>query len=451
MATEDGRDAQRAEKITLKRKLTGPPRLLLGKTRTRSVGDDRPETRAQTDKTVNVSRDESSAAAESATAELTETANMDGEVSSEVNTEGSRGRCGAAGEDDDSRNRKVNRCRWWKRFSPAAICIWKQKKAVEESLDVICVPPEGALPESDPLNNVEEKPERVTDGRRGFYVRTWPTFKRLLTSSNVQRAHEQKRHFVEKDGDKPSMTFRKKLRKFFTRKGKNTSPGVPLENMEDTMKCEEAPCSSVAQVDEPTELHDDITDGQEVVTVSAEMSVQLTEDGGETPPEEQLHVDIKESTDGSETIQTHSEVSEAPAYTNNVPEKDEVFGDSAKVVLDPDDQLSASTKLSEDETTLRSFQPTTNGPSIRIELVPPGDVAQEDREEECWEGGSSSENQNHLLLLLLGFEHSERQLVQTARSLVRVALNAAVDQLTREQQSSPDSVYREPQGYRDHA
>ncbi|XP_044024131.1 uncharacterized protein LOC122862656 [Siniperca chuatsi] len=469
MATEDEENVRRAEKFTLKRKLTGPPRLLLGKTRTRSVGEDRPEAQTNKDKTENTGGDESSLKyCDSITAELTETA---------IVVEGSRGRCGAAGEDDDITNRKVNRRRWWRRFSPAVVCNRKQKKDVEESSEKQqsdgAVPPEGALQETDAalLHNTNTEEEN-SKGKRRFNARTWPTFKRFLTSPDVRQTHKQTRDFAENDGVEPLMTFRKKLRNVFTKGGKKRSSGFRLENMEDTRKREEPPRSSEAHEDEPTGLHGDVTVGSlEVVT--AEMSVQPTEQRAaaesldETPAEDLVcdtNVTEEDSTDavgGSETIQSD---------TNNVPVKDAievVFSAkdevSTEVVLDAGDPPSSSTTSPQDaselhreektaETSSQSPQPSTDGPSIRIELVPPDDVTHEDEEEdeECWEGSSSSANHNHLLRLL-GFDHSERQLVQTACSLVRAAMSAAVDQLTREQQSESDCVHRESQGCRDHA
>lgn len=469
MVTEDGEDVQRAEKATLKRKLTGPPRLLLGKTRTRSVSEDRHEARTKKDRMENTeSSPKYSAPVESHTAELTETNNMDKEVLSVVNIESSGGCCGAVGEDYEIRDTKANRCRWWRRFSPAAVCNRKQKTDVTKGLEKRqsdgSVPPEGALQDTDAasLNNTEENTEKVSEGKRRFNMRLWPAFKRFLTSSDVHQTHELKRDFVEKDGDKPSMNIRKKLRKLFTKGGKSRSSGVPLENMEDSTRCEEAPCSSVAQIDEPAELLSGVTVGC-IEVVTAEMSVQLTEEPAESPDEtptkEQLvcdtsgtEEDLTDAADRSDAIQTDSKVVEGPTDTNK--DLKEVVSSETEVVLDAD-QLSARTTSPQDaselhyeektdETASQSLQPSTNGPSIRIELVPPDDITQEDEEEEC------SGNQNHLLLFL-SFEHSELQLVQTARSLVRAAVNAAVDQLTREQQSKSDCVHREPPGCRDHA
>lgn len=410
MATEDGEDIQRAEKVALKRKLTGPPRLLLGKTRTRSVGEDRSEARTDRNKTENSTK--YPAAAESEPAELTETANVDEGVSSGVTVESSRGRRGAAGKDDEV-NKRVKKRRWWRRFSPAVVCNRRLKMDVEERLEKQkndgSVPPEGAL---------QEENTTGTKGKRRFKLRMWPTVRRFLTSSNVQRTHEQKTEFGGKD--EVSTTLQTKMCNFFTKERKSRSSGTPT-------RCEEAPGSRVPQVDELTESHREETVGSlEVVMVTAELSPD------ETPTQEQ-HIpeeDLTDSVKGPETIHV-------------------------EVVPDAAEPLSVSTASSlevckghcEEKTTSHCLQPSINGPSIRIELVPPDE---EDGEDECWEDGSSSENHDHHLLLL-GFEHSEQRLVHAARSLVRAAMNAAVDQLTRERQSNSDCVQREPPGCRDHA
>ncbi|XP_035809938.2 uncharacterized protein si:dkey-1h6.8 [Amphiprion ocellaris] len=452
MATEDGEGVRRGEKVGLKRKLTGPPRLLLGKTRTRSTGEDRPETRAKKEKMENSDGDKisgkCSAAAADSEAELTET--VEEEVSSEAN-------CQASGKVDDTRTRK--RCRWWSKFSSAVGCIRTSDGSV---------PPEETLQEANiaPMNNLEENSERVPKEKKKFNMRTWPMFKRFMTSSE-----KQQRDVVE-NNDKSPVTFQKKLQKFFLRRGKGRSSGVLQENMEDMMMVQESTCLE----DNPTDVQ---SNGHgrspEVVMVTAEMSVQLTEDraAAETPDEKATKAtkdDLTNSADGSKMIQTATDVVYVTADTSEVSvlvevmcsEKDEVFCDSTEAVLDLTDQLSASTVPSEndpeaapqekmDQITSNSLQPSTNGPSIRIELFPPDDDGQEDEEDGvCWGGSSPSENHNHLLLLF-DFEHSERQLLQTARSLVRAAMKAAVDQLIREQQSDADCVHREPQGCRDHA
>ncbi len=429
MVTEEQEDLQRAEKVTLKRKLTGPPRLLLlRKTRTRSR-----RAKTWTDKSKKASGHESlptrSAAAQSETTELAES------LSSEVKVESSRGRCGAV-----IRNRTVKRGRWWRIFYPAVVCNTKQNKdfkgSSEKQRNDNSVLPEGALEQ----NNTEENTKR-TKGMERFKARARPMFRRFLALSSVRQAHKQNRDLEETDGTEAPITFRKKMQMFFTKEERGRSPGVPQEIMEDKMYL------PAAQVDQPAELHKDAAaQSPKVVTVTAEMTV-TAETPDKTPEEEQLVCDITEedlrdAVNTTDTIQTDSEAAEDANNTNNVPVKD-------KDACDAEDQLptSSSQQASEADTTSHSLQPVTNGPSIRIELVPPDDILQEDEEEESWEVTSSSEK----LLLLLGFEHSEQRLLQTARSLVQAAMKAAVDQLTREQQSHSECVHREPPGCRDHA
>ena len=228
-----------------------------------------------------------------------------------------------------------------------------------------------ALQEADTsaLETTEEESSGVAKGKRKFNVRTWSMFKRFQTSSDARQTHEHKT-----DG-KSSRSLRKKVRMFFSRRRSRMS-GVPLENMEKAMLCVEAPCSPVAQVEELSELHDDVTDDcVEVVTVAAEVNVQLTEQTAADPQE----CDINNTVNRCEPIQTDSE---AVGDTNFVPvedlmeaaDKDKVSCDAATVVLDADDYPSSSTMSSQQASELHCeencLQATTNGPSIRIELVP---------------------------------------------------------------------------------
>lgn len=459
MASQDGEDIQRAEKVCLKRKLTGPPRLLLGKTRSRSVTEDRAGAHTNRDTTETLKHP---APSESAAATvLTHAANMEEGAENEGSV---RGRCEAAGEDDDIRNRKSNRRRWWRRFSAAVVCNRKQVKdpITGSAKQQSPASPEGAMQQTDAavMNDAEGESQKVTERKRRVTVTTWKTFRRFLTSST--RTHEQRRESVEKDGDQTPLTIREKLQKFFTRGSKSRLSGVAMETVEDVSKredmtkCEDVkkredtPCSPGAQVDEPNELRGDVTVGSgQVVTVTAEMT-QLTEE--QAADEEQLVCDVTEEdvTDAGGSEMIHAEVDERPADTADAPPED---------LPAEEDQLSAASSSSppppraslhcdEETDDITSHAHQTNGPSIQIELVPPDDVSQEDEEEVEEE----EENQNHhLLLILLNCNHSERELLQMARSLVRAALNAAVDQLTREQLSDSDCVLREPPGCRDHA
>lgn len=339
MATED---VQRAEKVSLKRKLTGPPRLL-GKTRTRSEGE------AEIDEV-----DELSLKCPPAVTQP----DVDQEVLSAVKAESCRG------GRNDIRNRKTNRGRWWRRFSSVLVCTRRQKK------------------------NVEKQTEGNSEG----------AFRRFRASS---------------DDDKPLLTFQKKLRGFFTTPGRSRSSAVPVEtpgsdvDEETQPQSEEALCPPHHQVREPIRL---------LISESV------------TDPEQPRAV--MDTAGGSETNQTDCDSSSS--------------GQIVEVASSDKDELSSEVR---DEQTPQLRQSSANGPSILIQLVPP-DEEDEEEHEHFWKG-RPSENQNHLLQLF-GFEHREQQLLQAARSLVRTAVNAAVVQLSREQQAGSDCGYGESPGCWNH-
>ncbi|KAM7368442.1 hypothetical protein PAMP_014656 [Pampus punctatissimus] len=381
----------------------------------------------------------SAAAAESN--EPTEASNMEEEASSEVKV----GSCEVTDEGDKITDRRLKRRRWWRRFFLVVICFRRQTKDEKSSAKQQShksPPPEGVLQQVDAvlLNNMNTEENTDTKGKK-------TAFKSFLTSSNIRRNPEQTRE------EKPSLTFRKQLQMFLTRRRRSR---LSLENMEDMRMSEEAPHLSVTQVEEPADLQNGVTDwSPEAVMVTAEMNVQLSEEttgSDESPTEDVMEEEARGAAKESEFIQTDSvSVVTVVANTNEVP-VDVVFSLTTKVTSETDDHLSSEEASEVPAET--NVQPTTNGPatllysSIRIQLIPPDNITEEEEGEECWEVSFSSENQNHLLL---GLHHTERQLLQTARSVVRAAMNAAMDQLSREQPSVSDCVHREPQGCRDHA
>ncbi|KAK2889742.1 uncharacterized protein [Channa argus] len=399
----------------------------------------------------------SAAVAKNEAAEMTETDSIEEEVFAEVIKEISGARCEDTG---DVRNKKVNKRRWRMRISSVVVCIRKQKNT------------EGRLDneQSASVRIKEENNQSISEDKK---------FKKRLTTS--PETCEQMRDVLEKHGVESSMTFQKKLSRFFTRGGRSRSSGVPVEEMEDRMKLKEASCSSDDQVEEqgkqqseesqcspdaqvgvPSEPQTDRTGpSSEAVGVMSAVNIQLCDDGaeGDSPDEAKktlrCEFDITEeevtnAADRSGTFQTDSPV---PADQAPVGESDKVS--STDIVMYIDDRLSPSSETHHEvkmNQTLQLLQTFTNGPSIRIELVPPDNVAlqnEEEKEENSWGGRFSSEN--HHQLLLLGVEHGERQLFQTAHSLVRAAMKAAVEKVSLEQQSGLECIYREPQGCRDHA
>ncbi|XP_014833565.1 PREDICTED: uncharacterized protein LOC106911297 [Poecilia mexicana] len=355
MATEDG------ERGGLRRKPTGPPRLLLGRTRTRSTGEEtKPEPAGNGEETSAVSDDQTAC----------------------------RGRQSAAGK---------RRRRWWSGMSSAVGCIRRQE-------DGEASPPEGAL-------------QRQEDHEAG------PPEGALQRHEKTRKMRNVLRRFVPLR-KKSSPWFRTKLQKFFIRTGRRRS--VPPGHEEDAVLGTDLCASGLAG----------ILEGPPQVQMFCYQAKCLPEDPEPT-------AEMTDPEDGPVPVQT--------AHINQVlvrdvsSEEDEVLFDS-ELVVDLHDQP-AFKFPTEDKTVQMSVppQPSINGPSIRIQLCPPDDSAQEEEEEEGWVGVASAES--HLLHLICS-DPSERQLLQAAQSLVRTAMTAAVDQLTREQRGGGGSAHLEPPGAR---
>ncbi|CAJ1077816.1 uncharacterized protein si:dkey-1h6.8 [Xyrichtys novacula] len=362
MESEDGDCVQQVEKITLRRKLTGPPRLLLPR-RTRTRSSDQTKTRNNNKSSLK----------------SPETDDISQDVLSAVDEENSRG------ADGDARNRKVRKRRWWRRFSPELICVRRWRTEDEDSLEKRknswCSPPEEVLQETSSTapndTNKEENSEEVSTGRNRFKVKTWSRIRGFLT----QRRDSADR---DEDGDELPVSFRKKLRDFLSRKS-------TWEDEEEMQRREDVQGAPAALTREET--------GGSLEKVRAEVSDEPQRTETQALEEEMEEV-------GKQTDNTHGEdFQEVPPPEGDQEEK-----------IDP----------------VPSCLLQPNGPSILIQLVPPDDPSLADEDEEVWEVSSSLENHS-LLLLLLTSEPGEQQLIQTARSLVRAAMRAAVDQLIREQ------------------
>uniref|UniRef100_A0A1A8DUH6 Uncharacterized protein n=1 Tax=Nothobranchius kadleci TaxID=1051664 RepID=A0A1A8DUH6_NOTKA len=364
----------------LRRKLTGPPRLLLGRTRTRSSGEDRPDPKGM-------------------------------EISGETSA-----RCSDAAEESKDLETHHNPVgggqkrsdRWWRRFFSAA--LWVRKKEARKGLDK---PPEEVPLRGDKGGEVVFKEEK-------FHMRR--IFRRFRTSSTDQQIPSKSR-----DRNTPR-SLQKKLQKFFIRGGKRQS--VPMKAMEAT-KVEED--RFAAELIEQQKKETDGTDGTlEATTVPTEMKDQLMEDlasQGPEPPTDTPEEDLPHAGHESEMIQP-ADITQVLVQVVSS-EEDKVFC-SSEVTVDLHAPLPTEEKTPQAS---RPSHPSTNGPSIQIEVCPPEEM----EEDTCWGVCSSSENH---LFFLLGFHHSEQQLVQMARSLVRTAMAAAVDQVTREQQRDAASGCR---------
>ncbi|XP_013879361.1 uncharacterized protein LOC106528675 isoform X2 [Austrofundulus limnaeus] len=210
---------------------------------------------------------------------------------------------------------------------------------------------------------------------------------RRLRTPEVQRARGQNRGSPK--------SFQKKLQRFFIwGQKRRPRPG----DTEDT-KVEEDPDAETAESPETLVVQGQAAEGPE-------------------PPTETSEVLTNTEPDQDQSVETN----QVPVEVVSL-EDDEVF-------VDLHDPLHEETRASQ------SCNPSINGPAIRIQVCPPQDFIQE----EDWDSGSPSENHLHLLF---SSDHMELQLLQTARLLVRTALRAAVDQLSREQQNQNQNQDRD--------
>ncbi|XP_054879983.1 uncharacterized protein LOC129354529 [Poeciliopsis prolifica] len=405
MAAEDREQpnmaAEDRERGEPKRKPTGPPRLLLGRTRTRSTGEEtKPEPSGNEEQT--------SAGSDKQTC---------------------RGRQSAAGK---------RRRRWWSGLSSAVDCIRRQEDseasppegALQRQEDSGASPPEGALqrqedgeagPPEGALQTQEDSeagpPEgalqRQEDGEAGPPEgalqrqedgEAGPPEGALQRHGETRKMGNVLRRFVPLR-KKSSPWFRTKLKKFFIRAGRRRS--VPLGHVEDTGPESELCASGFSQTPE----------GLPQVQMFCSQA-------GRLPGELEPTAEKVDPEDGPPSVVHLNQVLVRDVSS----EEDEVLFDS-ELVVDLHNQF----QFPPEDKTVQT--------SIRIQLCPPDDSAQEEEEEEGWVGVASADC--HLLHLTCS-DPSERQLLQAAGSLVRTVMAAAVDQLTREQRGNGGSAHLEP-------
>lgn len=335
MATDEAEDRQCPEKVGLKRKLTGPPRLLLGK-KSKTQAENRSEARAKRNKRETINNISNAApspkhsnagvkdmGSPGLTQDNPARANkMKEAVSSESYQEHSRVRSiseevDTTSEGHDIRSSKAKKRCWKRVFSPAIICIRRQRKDTSKTRTGDCdqgvraaapniqtelsTLTEGKLTGEDPgsLNNKRAQDasnnENVTKGKKRFTFRTWPTFKRFLTSSYIRQRPERQAHVVEElseDVQQLPVTFRKKLQGFLTHGRRVCSPVGRQEQRERTQDPEDKgvefrlsvmpngadQSASDVQMDDILEDSTEVIEQcSEVVTVTAEMSAQSPE------------------------------------------------------------------------------------------------------------------------------------------------------------------------------
>ena len=331
MATEEGQDGLCQDKVVLKRKLTGPPRLLLGKSKSKNQGNDRSEARAKRNErlTVNNGVQISSFSPKYLNTEVEENvlpivtlddlhtcSNMEEEdASPEVVTEHTM--LGSAQEeasgdnlDQNSKIKPSAKCGWKRIFYPAVICFRKQRKNANQSAGVPLhrastdktMKSNKKLVEEDCISlSVNNRPNDTVTKKKRFVIRRWPIFKRFLISTQDHQRAKPKRRVKHVQQSPP--TFRNKLQRFFTRGGRDTSLMVPQVEVDlqdpgdreadsepmSTQEGDKHKCSSGVQLDNTPQDGKELTEQcTEKVTVSADVSTlfskERTREVAETQP-----------------------------------------------------------------------------------------------------------------------------------------------------------------------
>nr|XP_029486513.1 uncharacterized protein LOC115107267 [Oncorhynchus nerka] len=275
MATEGDQDGQRQKNVVLKRKLTGPPRLLLGKSKSNNQRGDRSEAHSkkrnkrvniingsQMDSSIkqsNIEAGETGSSQPVATSDdICTTSKIDEDpASSELPTEPSRWRS-TSDEDETSegqleghsKTRKSTKHGWRRLFSPALICVRRQRKKYAAKTSI--QGGDQGVVQAERLTHTETKSmgedtislsdkcvrdapdiDNVKKRRRRFTIRTWPTFKRLLTVSYIRGQRPKQGNVVQvvsEDVQQPSVTFRKTFQHFLMCGRRAPSAVIPLED-----------------------------------------------------------------------------------------------------------------------------------------------------------------------------------------------------------------------------
>ncbi|KAJ7988119.1 hypothetical protein DPEC_G00320320 [Dallia pectoralis] len=319
MASDGDQDEQWQDKFILKRKLTGPPRLLLGKCKSLNQGCDRSEDRTKkrnqrpsfnngaqissiTKQSIIEVVEKDSSDPVVASDNLHATLNIDGDRASSgqpfdpasLNTGLEENKTSEDQLEGRSETGKSTGNGWKRVFSPALICIRRQRKFAAAQDDRL-----RRTPAKSTRDDTTSSSDRCVDGvvkrRRRFNIRTWPAFKRLLTASYVRRQRPRQGNVVQEEisedaSQKPSVTFSKRCQRFLTcgRKAtlilrhKNTHcPGnkeavLELKRTQDSGQQSPVALQGVTLLEEPGEVRGPCS---ERVTVNAEVIALQPNDG----------------------------------------------------------------------------------------------------------------------------------------------------------------------------
>ncbi|XP_019908797.3 uncharacterized protein si:dkey-1h6.8 [Esox lucius] len=264
MASDGDQDGQCQEKVILKRKLTGPPRLILGKSKSMNQGSDRSEDRT---KKRNQRENNNNGTQIDSTAKQSNIEAGDKESSHPSETSDNLHKSSKMDEDRASSEQPFDPSSWvagseenqaikvqleghsktgkstgrgWKRvFSPALICVRRPRKfaTAQDGNQVQAdrrMHTHAQSTREDALSLSDACPDSVMKRRRRFNIRTWTTFKRLLTASYVRRQRPRQGNIVQEVTEdvplQPEVTFRKRCQRLLMCGRKATSAAFLLQS-----------------------------------------------------------------------------------------------------------------------------------------------------------------------------------------------------------------------------
>ncbi|KAG7461228.1 hypothetical protein MATL_G00207900 [Megalops atlanticus] len=532
------------EKGGLKRKLTGPPRLLLGKFRAKNQGENKIDGQAGThtgagdsngtqgttqDTTVdngslpvavvNVQKPQSEQP--ETESEETPAIVLAGALGTSSTSEENKAKGHPPGSGDTAK-RRTGKTSWKQFWSPSLLCIKRRRNDpcgdggagdTCQNTQTGCTTKRAAGNSADPKDEQcdGETTHCHTDARSkrndAFSAGTWATFKRLLMEPHGRRKPEEGRleQAVPGGGDKkrPKASFKKRVGRFFKRDGKKSLQGVhgsPQEPLgEDTTGLPGSPAddgqaAAATREGDGLEADSHIRGScSETLTVSVEVSAERAEEteerdtaeasgkclrtrkdeeecggcpkeglerndrilktdnalknsGGLTPVMEEPHTfgeDSNLSTDVGEEAGVKSLEGVMHAETDRIREHAAIY---EKGVIEEND---CSYEISQ-ESHMQDFLPLNTEAHNGIDLV----QRYHTEIDGIVRNGPLVHTPEAILLPDLSVDEGmpcrETLLVQTACSVVKAAVKAALDQLTAEVDGTASSVHRgahESQGH----
>ncbi|KAJ8359152.1 hypothetical protein SKAU_G00156770 [Synaphobranchus kaupii] len=263
MSVPEVQVGQSQEKVGLKRKLTGPPRLLLGKFRAKAQGDTQTEAQTKRPNAMSEGKGPGMASPKNQQGNMVDDGSLNIAVESVQNLAGKqpemqseqapavglgvrstaeKSEAEGEGWDDGSivKGRAKKRSRRWF-WTPSLVCIRRRRRGScgEQGADgtfhdakaslagKLLVDDSTGLSKDRKASICHDHSGSLTEGKGGFSDKTGSTLKRLITSHKSKKpkgaCSEPTAKNESKDQRHPKASFRKKMGLFFKRGSKNSS------------------------------------------------------------------------------------------------------------------------------------------------------------------------------------------------------------------------------------